>query len=152
LARALADPHDKVLDELRRWLDGPDSPILVVADRDLRRTLNPDDRNRLTMLERKVAQLEATHPGAPARARVMVDKPNRIEPRVFLRGNPGRPGKAVPRQFLKVVSTTERKPFTKGSGRFELAEAIVRKDNPLTARVMVNRIWMYHFGRGIVPT
>ena len=151
LARALADPPDKALTDLRQWLNGPDSPI-AVADRDLRRILNPDDRNRLTMLERKVSQLEATHPGAPARAMVMVDKPSPVEPRIFLRGNPGRPGKAVPRQFLKVVSTSERKPFTKGSGRLELAESIVRKDNPLASRVMVNRIWMYHFGRGIVAT
>ncbi len=152
LARALADPHDRSLDELRRWLDGPDSPILPPVDRELRRTLDAKDRERLTSLEKKVVQLEATHPGAPARAMVMVDKPSPVEPHVFLRGNPGRPGKAVPRQFLKVVSTVERKPFKQGSGRLELAEAIARKDNPLTARVMVNRIWMYHFGRGIVGT
>ncbi len=151
LSRALADPHDKALSDLRQWLDGPDSPI-AVADRDLRRALNPDDRNRLTALERKVTQLEATHPGAPARAMVMVDKPTPVEPHVFLRGNAGRPGKAVPRQFLKVVSTSERKPFKQGSGRLDLAQAIAAKDNPLTARVMVNRIWMYHFGRGIVAT
>ncbi|HEY2157875.1 MAG TPA: DUF1553 domain-containing protein, partial [Isosphaeraceae bacterium] len=152
LARALADPHDRSLDDLRRWLDGPDSPILAPADRDLRRTLETRDRQRLANLEKQVVQLEATHPGAPARAMVMVDKPSPVEPHVFLRGNPGRPGKAVPRRFLKVVSTVERQPFKQGSGRLELAEAIVRKDNPLTSRVMVNRIWMYHFGRGIVAT
>ena len=43
-------------------------------------------------------------------------------------------------------------PFTKGSGRLELAEAIADPANPLTARVMVNRIWQHHFGRGIVET
>ncbi len=152
LVRALTDPHDKTLDDLRRWLDGADSPILPPADRDLRRTLETRDRQRLANLEKQVVQLEATHPGAPARAMVMVDRPSPVEPHVFLRGDPGHPGKAVPRQFLKLVSTVERKPFKQGSGRLELAEAIVRKDNPLTARVMVNRIWMYHFGRGIVGT
>ena len=45
-----------------------------------------------------------------------------------------------------------RKPFTKGSGRLELAEAIADPNNPLTARVMVNRIWQRHFGQGIVRT
>src|SRR5262249_16074599 len=44
------------------------------------------------------------------------------------------------------------KPFTRGSGRLELAEAIANKANPLTARVMVNRIWLHHFGAGLVQT
>ena len=44
------------------------------------------------------------------------------------------------------------KPFTKGSGRLELAEAIADPKNPLTARVIVNRMWQHHFGRGIVAT
>jgi hypothetical protein len=58
----------------------------------------------------------------------------------------------VPRQFLEILSGPDRKPFTVGSGRLELAEAIASKDNPLTARVMVNRIWMHHFGEGFVRT
>jgi hypothetical protein len=53
---------------------------------------------------------------------------------------------------LEVLSGPNRKPFTKGSGRLELAEAIGNKDNPLTARVMVNRIWLHHFGAGLVRT
>src|SRR5262249_31595765 len=43
-------------------------------------------------------------------------------------------------------------PFAKGSGRLELARAIASKDNPLTARVMANRLWMHHFGQGLVRT
>jgi len=58
----------------------------------------------------------------------------------------------VPRQFLKIIEGDERQPFSKGSGRLELARAIASPDNPLTARVMVNRIWNYHFGKGIVST
>jgi hypothetical protein len=53
---------------------------------------------------------------------------------------------------LEVVAGPERKPFTDGSGRLELARAIASRDNPLTARVMVNRIWQHHFGKPIVPT
>lgn len=71
---------------------------------------------------------------------------------VHLRGNHKTLGDEVPRRFLSVLSSPEAKPFSKGSGREELARAIGNADNPLTARVMVNRIWQQHFGRGIVGT
>jgi len=83
---------------------------------------------------------------------VMVDKAKPVEPHVFLRGNPGRPGKQVPRRFLRVISATERPAFKEGSGRLELARSIASKDNPLTSRVIVNRVWFNHFGQGIVRT
>src|SRR5207253_3992484 len=72
--------------------------------------------------------------------------------RVFLRGNPGSPGPIVPRQFLGVLAGDKRQPFKDGSGRLELAHAIASTDNPLTARVIVNRLWLHHFGRGLVTT
>ncbi|MHC5543621.1 DUF1553 domain-containing protein, partial [Singulisphaera rosea] len=88
----------------------------------------------------------------PARAMVLNDAPQPVNPYVFLRGNPGRRGKDVPRQFLKVLSGPDRKPFQKGSGRLELANAIVDPSNPMTARVLVNRVWLQHFGMGLVAT
>ena len=84
---------------------------------------------------------------------VLNDAPNPTNPHVFVRGNPGRPGKAVPRRFLRVLSQGgEARPFADGSGRLELARAITSPENPLTARVMVNRIWHEHFGVGLVAT
>ncbi|MBS32976.1 MAG: hypothetical protein CMO68_01030 [Verrucomicrobiales bacterium] len=71
---------------------------------------------------------------------------------VFLRGNPETKGEIVPRRFLRVLSEGEPKPFTQGTGRLELAESIVSPDNPLTARVIVNRVWLMFFGRGLVTT
>jgi mono/diheme cytochrome c family protein len=68
------------------------------------------------------------------------------------RGNANRPGPVVPRQFLTVLSDKESKPFTKGSGRLELAKAIVTEGAPLAARVIVNRVWKHHFGRALVDT
>src|SRR5205085_2934421 len=61
-------------------------------------------------------------------------------------------GPVAPRQFLEILAGPSRKPFTIGSGRLELAQAIASKHNPLTARVMVNRVWMHHFGDGFVRT
>jgi hypothetical protein len=87
---------------------------------------------------------------APAHATILEDRASPSTPRVFNRGNPLTKGDAVPRQFLSLFGTQQ--PFTKGSGRLELAQAIIDPRNPLTARVMVNRIWQHHFGRGLVST
>src|SRR5262249_1357670 len=65
---------------------------------------------------------------------------------------PSNLGEEVPRQFLEVLSPKGRKPFNQRCGRLELAHAIADPDNPLTARVLVNRIWLEHFGRGLVET
>lgn len=78
------------------------------------------------------------------------DKP--FDPYVFLRGQQGNHGPKVPRQFLAVVAGTERKPFANRSGRLELAQAITSPTNPLTARVIVNRVWLHHFGSPLVKT
>lgn len=89
--------------------------------------------------------------GALPRATVLVDTDVPYEPRVFVRGNPGRLGDALVRRFLSVFGGTT-KTFKQGSGRLELAHAIVDPANPLTARVLVNRVWMHHFGQGLVRT
>ncbi len=76
------------------------------------------------------------------------------EPRdlpLYSRGNPNRPGPVIQRRFLKVLSA-DPKPFRKGSGRLELAQSITGEAASLTARVVVNRIWLAHFGRGLVST
>ena len=70
--------------------------------------------------------------------------------KIFLRGNPYAFGEDAPRAFLQVLSDGEPKPFSKGSGRMELAEDIVKQ--PLAMRVFVNRIWRWNMGTGIVDT
>jgi len=71
--------------------------------------------------------------------------------RIHARGNPKEPGETVPRRFLEILGGDPlRQPGQ--SGRRELAEWLTRPENPLTARVMVNRIWLHHFGRGIVSS
>jgi hypothetical protein len=71
---------------------------------------------------------------------------------VFIRGNPARPGEFVPRHFPRVLSRGEPRPFREGSGRRELADAIVTDAAALTARVYVNRVWGWVFGRHLVGT
>ncbi len=71
---------------------------------------------------------------------------------IYNRGDVQDKGEVVPRSFLKILSGEDPKIFTKGSGRLELAEAISDPQNPLTARVAVNRIWQMLFGRGLVHT
>jgi hypothetical protein len=71
---------------------------------------------------------------------------------VQIRGNAANAGPVVPRRFLAVLTLDEAHRFEEGSGRRELAEAIVTDAAPLAARVIVNRIWQQHFGRGLVTT
>jgi hypothetical protein len=106
----------------------------------------------LQKLRRSMEEWRDGGPGAPPRAMTLVDTTRPYNPRIFIRGNPTRPGPAVPRQFLGLLAGPQRKAFTLGSGRLELARAIADRNNPLTARVMVNRLWLHHFGNGLVRT
>jgi Protein of unknown function (DUF1553)/Protein of unknown function (DUF1549)/Planctomycete cytochrome C len=78
------------------------------------------------------------------------DKPENL--RVYIRGDKENLGEEAPRRFLAVLTEGAPAAFKNGSGRLELAEAIASAQNPLAARVMVNRIWGHHFGAGIVRT
>ena len=100
----------------------------------------------------RIEALNWTLPGAPQKAIALADRANPGNSHVFKRGNPGNPGDEVPRRFLAVLSPANASPFTNGSGRLELARAIASRDNPLTARVYVNRVWLHHFGEGLVRT
>lgn len=82
----------------------------------------------------------------------LVDKGRASNGRVFLRGNPARPGKVVERGFPSFFNTMPARNPAQGSGRLELAESIVSPQNPLTARVFVNRVWRHLMGEGLVRT
>jgi mono/diheme cytochrome c family protein len=122
----------------------PDSEVRTIHARRLREGAAP--------LRNKIDALSWKHPGVPLRAMALVDKSKPRNSRVFIRGNAGNQGPEVPRRFLEVLSTETPAPFTNGSGRLDLARAIASADNPLTARVFVNRVWLHHFGAGLVST
>src|SRR5205085_4535353 len=71
---------------------------------------------------------------------------------VFLRGNPNNRGEPAARHAPALYRSGAPEFAPKASGRLELAQAIVSRQNPLTARVIVNRIWLHHFGAGLVRT
>jgi len=75
-----------------------------------------------------------------------------LDERVFVRGNPRTLGEPVPRRFLEALGGDEQEPFHEGSGRMEFADRLLDPSNPLPARVLVNRVWLHLFGRGLVPT
>jgi hypothetical protein len=87
----------------------------------------------------------------PLRVPAMTDGTG-FDEHVFIRGNHATPGELAPRQFLTALGNGKNGRFKEGSGRLELARCVTDPSDPLLARVMVNRIWLHLFGRGIVPT
>ena len=137
--------------KLREVVYSDTSPAKL-SDGDVMRVMEVKGREGIRSRRRKFDELEGEHPGAPNRAMVLLDNAQPHNPRIFLRGNPGSKGDAVPRRFLAVLSGKERRPFEGGSGRLEMARAIADPQNPLTTRVMVNRVWQRLFGSGLVKT
>ncbi|MBM3823980.1 MAG: DUF1549 domain-containing protein [Verrucomicrobia bacterium] len=88
----------------------------------------------------------------PETLHIVQDSENVRDMEVFLRGNPERKGEIEPRRFLEVLSRGEVRLFRDGSGRKELAACVASAENPLTARVWVNRVWGEIFGRPLVST
>jgi hypothetical protein len=105
----------------------------------------------------QINELKLTSFGGPVRAMVLEDLPTPTDSPLFVRGNPPKAGEKpliIPRRFIDVLSPEGKgEPFSKNdSGRYELAKAIANNNNPLTARVLVNRTWMYFFGEGLIRT
>src|SRR5690606_25913502 len=125
----------------------------VLNDDEAKELFDRAQRNEERERHKKIDTFRSTSDAAPPRAMVLKDRATPVEPVVFVRGNPGRRGDVVPRQFLEIVEGEDRQPFASdASGRLDLARAITDPANPLTARVIVNRVWQHHFGEGIVRT
>mgnify|MGYP000547089234 CR=1 FL=1 len=120
--------------------------------------VDPKKRQELQRAERvlynDITDLELKHPGAPQRANALTDVPRSRDYPVLNRGEATNKGPIVPRRFLEILSPDpkNRPEWHEGSGRLQLAMAIADPKNPMTARVLVNRIWQQHFGAGFVAT
>ncbi len=102
-------------------------------------------------LSEDLEQFQKTLPPEPEHVHSVAEAGSEDIP-VAIRGDPVQPGEMAPRRFLRVVAGDQPPRFTQGSGRLELARTVASPTNPLTARVMVNRIWQHHFGQGLVRT
>ncbi len=153
-APAPAAFEDPDREALRQMLYGQDAPTRVAEGPvvELEWYFPAAERAALRKLQGALDTLAFEHPGAPPQAVLLEDRPEPHDGRVFERGNPAHPGARVARRFPAALSPTDRGDFQHGSGRLEMARAIASPDNPLTARVMVNRIWQQHFGAGLVRT
>ncbi|MDP6557981.1 MAG: PSD1 and planctomycete cytochrome C domain-containing protein [Pirellulaceae bacterium] len=147
--------------ELRAELDSPDSDALAdlllsnespvwFPENEIYYYLSRQQKDAFRGLVNQLDAISVKHKAAAGRAMVMVDAESLYDPVIFQRGDPALPGTPVPRQFLRIASGEHRSPFANGSGRIDLANAIVSSENPLTARVWVNRVWMHHFGEPLV--
>src|SRR5262249_12103101 len=148
------DPLGELYDELLSprgpfWLSTPERLNLLPTE----------VRDRLSALAGELDSLKRKPPLKVEEAVVVQDggpKGTRHEgfkdAQVYLRGNPKKLGRTVPRGFPRVLTGEHRERISSGSGRLQLADWLTRSDNPLTARVMVNRLWQHHFGEGLVRT
>ncbi|HIA61370.1 MAG TPA: DUF1553 domain-containing protein [Planctomycetes bacterium] len=128
---------------------------IVEIDQQIRGVRGKDRRNLLNTKNRLLSQLASLNPdGTPKTFAMGVqDATEMVNANILINGEVDKPAQEVPRGFVQVLGDLN---FTvidgKTSGRIELANALTAKDNPLTARVMVNRIWMHLLGKPLVGT
>lgn len=149
--RALEDPERE---ELRRVLLGFEGPWggPRMPPQQLARSGAGDFKGSIKMAMHEIQKLHGEHPEAPKMAMAMQDVAKPANSPIFIRGSADNPGEEVPRAFLEHLAGPDASPYDSGSGRSELAQDIVDRNNPLTARVIVNRVWQWHFGTGLVTT
>ncbi len=135
------------MDEGSTRVDGP----FAIPERLADAILPEDAKVRAAALREQQGRLVDSAPARPPMAYAPVEGES-VAQRVFIRGSHHSPGEAVPKQFPVILAGKEQQPVTHGSGRRELAGWLVSADHPLTSRVIANRLWQWHFGRGLVRT
>ncbi len=142
---------DKEANELLKELFEDRNAALTIPKPQVDKLLTKEQQASLATIQQEIDELKK-QAGAkyPIAHSLTEGKPLNMQ--IHLRGNHKTLGDEAPRKFLAVLSPADAKPFAQGSGRLELARAIASPNNPLTARVFVNRVWQHHFGRGIVGT
>lgn len=140
------DEHKEAIDRLNKLIN----PL----NKKLKKENREATAEERAQLDQWMAELEELKkkPTPPLNVAHTLKDTGSEDMKVALRGNLRKTGDIAPRQFLRILVGGNPAPFTKGSGREELADAMIDSQNPLTARVFVNRVWMHHFGAGLVRT
>nr|NIP92219.1 DUF1553 domain-containing protein [Akkermansiaceae bacterium] len=140
--------------QLREVVAGPGSPVRVPCEymHDVEWLFDTDNnkalKGKLAELEREIIRLGEKAPHAV----VLVDRPVPVNVHIFERGHYPEQGPEVQRGSVAVIHGGRRPEYVHGSGRLEFARELTSKNNPLTARVIANRVWRVHFGEGLVRT
>ncbi|MEE2642135.1 MAG: PSD1 and planctomycete cytochrome C domain-containing protein [Planctomycetota bacterium] len=138
--------HQKKIQEANKQLQQLNNGI-----KKEKRSPNEKEKSQQTQLQQQLDQLRKNAPQKYDTAHALRDSGSG-NMKVAIRGNLRKTGEEAPRRFLRILAGEHPPLFTGGSGRLELARAIVDSANPLTYRVFVNRIWQHHIGRAIVRT
>ena len=149
LARAFRGDPD--LSDLKKLLDSPESPWVFTAEQ-TGKLLGREDRDHQRDLQRQADEWRAVTPPNLARALALEEIPDPPTPHIFKRGNPSRLGPEVPCSLPACLSGGTPMELGAKGGRLALAKALTRPDHPLLARVLVNRVWQWHFGQGLSRT
>lgn len=116
----------------------------------LEKRLSPDLAKYVVAMQAETEAFKKAMPPQYPFVYGLEDAKDPVNVKVFVRGNPYNFGEEAPRAFLALLSPGEPEPFKNGSGRLELAEAILKQ--PISARVIVNRVWRWHMGTGLSET
>ena len=135
------------MDEGATAVDGP----FAVPERSLNSILSTASRARVVELREELERLRESAPPEPPMA-YAVAQGDSIEQHVFIRGNHNSRGALVQKEFPGILAGENQDPIASDSGRLELARWLASPDHPLTSRVIVNRLWHWHFGQGLVRT
>lgn len=135
-------------------IDGFKAPagVLFYGPKEIDRFLGGIAKSYAEKLRSEIKELEKDLPPLYPFVHALKDADKPADIKVAIRGDAKTPGEVAPRRFLQILCDGEPSPYQKGSGRAQLAQQIASENNPLTARVMVNRVWQYHFGQGLVRT
>jgi len=137
--------------QLRHYLYAVGTPFDIPQEEAVRLT-NRTIADLISGKKGAIHQLNLSAPGSPPRAMVLKEELNPEETFVFIRGNPLARGEKVEPKFLSVMPDEMSGNFENGKRRLGLAQAVISERNPLTRRVLVNWVWQYHFGVGLVRT
>jgi len=148
MTREAVNTDPKKRTDVQKKLANGAGVLLKITWDEVLASLSPEDTTKRNALKAEQNRLEGLLPNLPPQAWAVADDKSPAVTNILKRGDVRRKSGVAQPAFLRVLSSAKEKP----KNRLDLANWLTQKDHPLTARVMVNRMWAHHFGRGIVNT